>query len=170
MNPNKHKITPLNTLYKSDVLALCLITLLYSINSSWAATHEPEDSKKTPSKTYTGERLSLNFQDIEVRSVIAILSEFTHQNIVAGDDITGTITLKLTNVPWDEALDFILMTKGLEKFQSGTVTLIAPAGKIKDYKAQQLETEATIEQSDPLFTEYIKINYAKAETFRNLLN
>ncbi len=170
MNPNKHKITPLNTLYKSDVLALCLITLLYSINSSWAATHEPEDSKKTPSKTYTGERLSLNFQDIEVRSVIAILSEFTHQNIVAGDDITGTITLKLTNVPWDEALDFILMTKGLEKFQSGTVTLIAPAGKIKDYKAQQLETEATIEQSDPLFTEYIKINYAKAENFRNLLN
>ena len=121
-------------------------------------------------KKYTGEKLSLNFQDIEVRSVIAILAEFTKQNIVAGDDITGNITLKLNNVPWDEALDFILMTKDLEKFESGSVTLIAPVGKIKDYKAQQQETEAAIEEVDPLVTEYIKINYAKAENFRNLLN
>ena len=145
-----------------------LTILLFTIASKQTlGLPEPES---TIVKKYTGARLSLNFQDIEVRNVIAILSEFTHQNIVAGDDITGTITLKLTDVPWDEALDFILMTKGLEKFHSGTVTLIAPAGKIKDYKAQQLETEATIEQSDPLLTEYIKINYAKAENFRNLLN
>ncbi len=119
---------------------------------------------------YRGEKLSLNFQDIEVRSVIAVIAEFTKQNIVAGDDITGNITLKLNNVPWDEALDFILMTKDLEKFESGTVILIAPAGKIKEFKAHQQETESAIEQLDPLVTEYIKINYAKAENFRNLLN
>jgi type IV pilus assembly protein PilQ len=82
----------------------------------------------------------------------------------------GTITLKLDDVPWDEALDFIMMTKGLEKFESGTVTLIAPVGKIKDYKSQQQETATVIEQLDPLVTEYIKINYARAESFRNLLN
>lgn len=130
----------------------------------------PTSTENISNKNYTGEHLSLNFQDIEVRSVIAILAEFTHQNIVAGDDITGTITLKLNEVPWDEALDFILMTKGLEKFASGSVILIAPAGKIKEYKAQQQEIESAIDQLEPLITEYIKINYAKAENFRNLLN
>ena len=119
---------------------------------------------------YTGDRLSLNFQEIEIRSVIAILAEFTGQNVVAGDDVTGTITLKLDDVPWDEALDFIMMTKGLEKFESGTVTLIAPVGKIKDYKEQQQDTAIVIDELDPLVTEYIKINYARAENFRNLLN
>ena len=119
---------------------------------------------------YTGDRLSLNFQEIEIRSVIAILAEFTGQNVVAGDDVTGTITLKLDDVPWDEALDFIMMTKGLEKYESGNVTLIAPVGKIKEYKKQQQETAAVVEQLEPLVTEYIKINYARAENFRNLLN
>ncbi len=130
----------------------------------------PEQSVEHTSIKYTGERLSLNFQEIEIRSVIAILAEFTGQNVVAGDDVTGTITLKLNDVPWDEALDFIMMTKGLEKFESGNVTLIAPIGKIKEYKEQQQETSSILEQLDPLITEYIKINYARAESFRNLLN
>ncbi|MFZ2405406.1 MAG: type IV pilus secretin PilQ, partial [Methylobacter sp.] len=119
---------------------------------------------------YTGDRLSLNFQEIEIRSVIAILAEFTGQNVVAGDDVTGTITLKLDDVPWDEALDFIMMTKELGKYESGNVTLISTLDKIKDYKKKQQETEKVVEQLDPLTTEYIKINYAKAENFRNLLN
>jgi type IV pilus assembly protein PilQ len=119
---------------------------------------------------YTGERLSLNFQDIEIRSVIAILAEFTKQNIVAGDDVTGNITLKLDDVPWDEALDFIMMTKELGKFESGNVTLISPLDKIKDYKKKQQETAAVVEQIDPLITEYIKIDYTKAENIRNVLN
>ena len=119
---------------------------------------------------YNGERLSLNFQDIEIRSVIAILAEFTKQNIVAGDDVTGNITLKLDDVPWDEALDFIMMTKELGKFESGNVTLISPLDKIKDYKKKQQETAAVVEQIDPLITEYIKIDYAKAESLRNVLN
>ncbi|MDD5409845.1 MAG: type IV pilus secretin PilQ [Methylobacter sp.] len=119
---------------------------------------------------YTGDRLSLNFQEIEIRSVIAILAEFTGQNVVAGDDVKGTITLKLDDVPWDEALDFIMMTKELGKFETGNVTLISPLDKIKDYKKKQQETDAVVEQLEPLVTEYIKINYAKAEDFRNLLN
>ena len=133
-------------------------------------SNEEKDALERVRVKYKGDRLSLNFQEIDIRSVIAILAEFTGQNVVAGDDVNGTITLKLDDVPWDEALDFIMMTKGLEKFESGTVTLIAPVGEIKKYKEQQQETATVIEQLDPLVTEYIKINYARAENFRNLLN
>ncbi len=131
---------------------------------------EEKDALDRSRTQYTGDRLSLNFQGIEVRSVIAILAEFTGQNVVAGDDVTGTITLKLDDVPWDEALDFIMMTKELGKFESGNVTLISPLDKIKDYKQKQQETQRVVDQLDPLVPEYIKINYAKAENFRNLLN
>jgi type IV pilus assembly protein PilQ len=130
---------------------------------------EKEALDRTRTK-YTGNRLSLNFQDIEIRNVIAILAEFTGKNVVAGDDVTGAITLKLDDVPWDEALDFIMMTKGLGKYETGNVILISPLDKIREYKEKQRETEAVVEQLDPLLTEYITINYAKAESFRNLLN
>ncbi|MDD5460824.1 MAG: type IV pilus secretin PilQ [Methylococcales bacterium] len=129
---------------------------------------EKEALDRTRTK-YTGDRLSLNFQDIEIRNVIAILAEFTGQNVVAGDDVTGAITLKLDDVPWDEALDFIMMTKGLGKYETGNVTLISPLDKIREYKQKQQETEAVVEQLDPLVTEYIKINYAKADDFKNLI-
>ncbi|MDD1627768.1 MAG: type IV pilus secretin PilQ [Methylococcaceae bacterium] len=159
-------VTTLNDLYD---YSLFQSEGLLTIEFRPLSTEEKEALDRTRVK-YTGDRLSLNFQEIDIRSVIAILAEFTGQNVVAGDDVTGTITLKLDDVPWDEALDFIMMTKGLEKFESGTVTLIAPVGKIKDYKKQQEETATVIEQLDPLVTEYIKINYARAENFRNLLN
>ncbi|MGZ8136418.1 MAG: type IV pilus secretin PilQ [Methylococcaceae bacterium] len=133
-------------------------------------SNEEKDALDRTRVKYSGERLSLNFQEIEIRSVIAILAEFTGQNVVAGDDVTGTITLKLDDVPWDEALDFVMMTKELGKFETGNVTLISPLDKIKDYKKKQQETEKVVEQLDPLVTEYIKVNYAKAEDFRNLLN
>ncbi len=133
-------------------------------------SNEEKDALERSRTKYTGDRLSLNFQEIEIRSVIAILAEFTGQNVVAGDDVTGTITLKLDDVPWDEALDFIMMTKELGKYESGTVTLISTLDKIKDYKKKQQETEKVVEQLDPLVTEYIKINYAKAQDFRKLLN
>ena len=132
-------------------------------------SNEEKDVLDRTREKYTGDRLSMNFQDIEVRSVIAILAEFTGQNIVAGDDVTGAITLKLDDVPWDEALDFIMMTQGLGKYETGNVTLISPLDKIKDYKKKQQETEAVVEELDPLVTEYIRINYAKADDFRNLL-
>jgi type IV pilus assembly protein PilQ len=133
-------------------------------------TSEEKELLDSKREKYKGDRLSLNFQDIDIRSVIAILAEFTGQSIVAGDEVTGSITLKLDDVPWDEALDFIMMTKGLEKFESGNVTMIAPVGKIKEYKEKQQATEQVVEQLEPLVTEYIRINYARAENFRNLLN
>lgn len=133
-------------------------------------TSAEKEALDTQRVKYTGDRLSLNFQEIDIRSVIAVLAEFTGQNVVAGDDVTGKVTLKLDDVPWDEALDFIMMTKGLEKYETGNVTLVAPVGKIKDYKQKQKETEAVVERLDPLVTEYIKINFARAENFRNLLN
>ena len=119
---------------------------------------------------YTGKRLTLNFQDIAVRQVMAILAEFTGKNIVVSEDVVGNITLKLDNVPWDEVLDFIMVTKELGQYESGNVTLIAPIDKIKAYKEKQQQMEETLEKSDPLITEYIKINYAKGETLRNILN
>ncbi len=133
-------------------------------------SNEEKDALDRSRTKYTGDRLSLNFQEIEIRSVIAILAEFTGQNVVAGDDVTGTITLKLDDVPWDEALDFIMMTKELGKYESGNVTLISTLDKIKDYKQKQQETDKVVEQLDPLVTEYIRINYAKAQDFSNLLN
>lgn len=119
---------------------------------------------------YTGDRLSLHFQEIEVRSVIAILAEFTGQNVVAGDDVTGTITLKLDDVPWDEALDFIMMTKDLGKYETGNVTLISPLDRIRTYKEKQRATEKVVAALDPLLTEYIKINYASAGAMVSLLS
>ncbi|MFU8787500.1 MAG: type IV pilus secretin PilQ [Methylobacter sp.] len=133
-------------------------------------TPEEKEAQDRSRTKYVGDRLSLNFQEIDIRSVIAILAEFTGQNVVAGDDVTGTITLKLDDVPWDEALDFIMMTKELGKYESGTVTLISTLDKIKDYKRKQQETEKVVAQLDPLVTEYIKIDYAKAASFRSLLN
>lgn len=130
---------------------------------------EKEKLEKTRVK-YTGDRLSLNFQDIEIRSVISILAEFTGQNMVAGEDVSGNITLKLDDVPWDEALDFIMMTKELGKYQTGNVILISPIDKIKDYKEKQQKMEEVVEKSDALVTEYLKINFAKAESFKSLLN
>lgn len=130
---------------------------------------EKEKQEKSRVK-YTGDRLSLNFQDIEIRSIIAILAEFTGQNMVAGEDVSGNITLKLDDVPWDEALDFIMMTKELGKYQTGNVILISPLDKIKDYKEKQQKMEEVVEKSDLLVTEYIKINFAKAESFKSLLN
>ena len=130
---------------------------------------EKEKQEKTRMK-YVGEKLSLNFQEIEIRNIIAILAEFTNQNMVAGEDVSGNITLKLDDVPWDEALDFIMMTKELGKYQTGNVTLISPLDKIKDYKEKQQKMEEVVEKSDALITEYLKINYAKAESFKSLLN
>jgi type IV pilus assembly protein PilQ len=157
-------IVPQNSLYDYSLFQSDgLLTVEFRPLTS--AEKEVLDSKRPSSL----KRLTLNFQDIEIRSVIAILAEFTGQNIVAGDDVTGNITLKLDDVPWDEALDFIMMTKDLEKFESGSVTMIAPVGKIKKYKEEQQKTETVVEQLEPLVTEYLKINYAKAEGFRNLL-
>ncbi len=118
---------------------------------------------------YSGERLSLNFQDIEVRAVLQLIADFTGLNIVASDTVQGQITLRLKNVPWDQALDIILRSKGLGKRQSGNVVLIAPNEELAAREKQELEANKQKEDLAPLHTEYFEINYAKASEMASLL-
>ena len=151
-------------------LSVCL-TPLCSLASTDEKIHESIASIDSETRNhYTGKRLTLHFQDIPIRQVMAILAEFTGKNIVVSEEVVGNITLKLDNVPWDEVLDFIMVTKELGQYESGNVTLIAPIDKIKNYKEKQQQMEDTLEKSNPLIIEYIKINYAKGETLRNILN
>lgn len=112
---------------------------------------------------YTGQRLSLNFQDIEVRAVLQIIADFTGLNLVASDTVNGRITLRLQNVPWDQALDLVLKTKGLDKRQDGNVLLVAPAAEIAEREKQELETKKQVQELAPLQTEHIRIRYASAK-------
>jgi len=118
---------------------------------------------------YTGERLSLNFQDIEVRSVLQLIADFTGLNIVVSDSVSGNITLRLQNVPWDQALDIILRTKGLDKRTNGNVMLVAPAEEIAARERQELESREQLRALEPLRSEFIEINYAKAGDLAELI-
>ena len=118
---------------------------------------------------YTGEKLSLNFQDIEVRSVLQLIADFTGKNLVASDTVTGRITLRLQNVPWDQALDIILQTKGLDKREMGNVLLVGPAQEIAEYERQELEAKQQIAELAPVQLDIIQVNYAKAADIVSLL-
>jgi len=120
-------------------------------------------------QTYTGERLSLNFQDIEVRAVLQLLADFTGLNLVTSDTVGGRITLRLKNVPWDQALDLILKTRGLSMRQTGNVVLIAPTEELAAREKLELEAEQQIEELAPLLAEYIQVNYAKASAMASIL-
>jgi len=133
-------------------------------------TKEEEEKIKKEKFGYTGERLSLNFQDIEVRSVLQLLADFTGLNLVVSDSVTGNLTLRLKNVPWDQAMDIILKTKGLAQRRSGNVILIAPTDEIAAREKLELEARRQVEELETLRTEFIKINYAKAQEMANLLN
>jgi type IV pilus assembly protein PilQ len=111
---------------------------------------------------YDGERLSLNFQDIEVRAVLQVLADFTDLNLVASDSVGGNITLRLKNVPWDQALDIILKTKGLAMRQNGNVLMVAPAQELAAQEQLEMESMQKVEELAPLRTEFIQVNYAKA--------
>jgi type IV pilus assembly protein PilQ len=120
-------------------------------------------------KVYTGDLLSLNFQDIEVRAILQILADFTGLNIVVSDSVSGNLTLRLQNVPWDQALDIIMRTKGLSSRQSGNVIFIAPTEEIAAREKLDLESRRTVEELIPLRTEIIQVNYAKAAELAGLL-
>jgi type IV pilus assembly protein PilQ len=117
---------------------------------------------------YTGEKLSLNFQDIEVRSVLQLIADVTELNLVASDTVKGNITLRLDNVPWDQALDLVLKTKGLDKRQIGNVLMVAPAAEIAERERQELQTKKQLEELAPLRTEYIRVRYANARELFDL--
>jgi type IV pilus assembly protein PilQ len=134
-----------------------------------ALTEVEQEKQKKDKFTYTGERLSLNFQNIEVRAVLQLIADFTGLNMVASDTVSGSLTLRLKNVPWDQALDIILKTKGLAMRQTGNVILIAPTEEIAAREKLELEAQKQIEELAPLRSEFIQVNYAKATTLATLL-
>jgi type IV pilus assembly protein PilQ len=131
-------------------------------------TQEDVEKQKTERFAYSGEKLSLNFQDIDVRSVLQLIADFTDLNLVASDTVQGNITLRLQNVPWDQALDLVLKTRGLDKRKVGNVLLIAPADEIAARERQELEAQKQIAELAPLRRELIQINYAKASDIAKL--
>ncbi|HHJ17033.1 MAG TPA: type IV pilus secretin PilQ [Gammaproteobacteria bacterium] len=132
-------------------------------------TKEEKELRQKKEFGYTGERLSLNFQDIEVRAVLQLLADFTGTNIVVSDTVSGNLTLRMQNVPWDQALDIVLKTKGLAKRDNGNVMLIAPGEEIAAREKLELESQKQIEELAPLYSDFIQVNYAKAEDIATLL-
>src|SRR6202521_4813832 len=111
---------------------------------------------------YTGERLTLNFQDIETRAVLQLLADASGQNIVVSDSVTGNVTLRLQNVPWDQALDIVLRTKGLDKRRQDNVIIVAPQAELAARETAELAARKDISELSPLRSEYLQVNYAKA--------
>ncbi|SCY00566.1 type IV pilus assembly protein PilQ [Pseudomonas flexibilis] len=131
-------------------------------------TDREMERRKAERFAYTGQKLSLNFQDIEVRSVLQLIADFTNLNLVASDTVQGNITLRLQNVPWDQALDLVLKTKGLDKRQVGNVLLVAPAAEIAERERQELEAQRQVAELAPLRKDVIQLNYAKASEIAKL--
>lgn len=139
---------------------------IYVVSVKKLSAQEQEEKKAKFS--YVGEKLSLNFQDIPVRSVLQIIADFTELNLVASDSVGGTITLRLDNVPWDQALELVLKTKGLDKRQVGSVLMVAPATELAEQERQLLSTKKQLQELAPLRTEYVQVVYAKAKTIFEL--
>ncbi len=118
---------------------------------------------------YTGEKLSLNFQNVEVRSVLNVIADFTDLNIITSDTVSGNLTLRLKDVPWDQALDLILQTRGLDMRKNGNVIWIAPRDELATKEKLSLESQNQIVELEPLRTENFQLNYAKADEFTKLL-
>ncbi len=118
---------------------------------------------------YQGERLSLNFQNVDVRSLLQVIADFTNLNIITSDSVGGSITLRLKDVPWDQALDIILQSKGLDMRKNGNVLIVAPREELATKEKLELEARNQISELEPLRTEYFQLNYAKVEAFTKIL-
>jgi type IV pilus assembly protein PilQ len=141
--------------------------MAYQTDNEYVLSVKPlTDTEKREKKKdfqFSGAPLSFNFQDIEVRAVLQILADFTELNLVASDTVQGRITLRLENVPWDQALALVLKTKGLDKRLDGNVMMIAPAAEIAERERQELSTKKQLEELAPLRTEYLRVRYANAK-------
>jgi type IV pilus assembly protein PilQ len=120
-------------------------------------------------REYTGERLTLNFQDLETRAVLQLIADFSDLNIVVSDTVQGSVTLRLQNVPWDQALDIVMTTKGLDMRRNGNVIIVAPAEEIAAREQAELESLQALQTLEPLRSEFIQINYAKAAELASLV-
>lgn len=140
--------------------------LAYQTDNEYVVSIKPLSQREAEERlnefVYVGERISLNFQDIEVRAVLQLIADFTELNLVASDTVSGRITLRLKNVPWDQALELVLRTKGLDKRQVGNVLMVAPAAEIAERERQQIEANKQIAELAPLRSEFIRIRYANA--------
>ena len=148
--------------------------LAYQANNTYTVEFRPltaqeQEARRRAEHVYEGERLSLNFQDIEVRAVLQLLADFTGLNMVVSDTVAGRITLRLRNVPWDQAMDIILKTKGLSMRRTDNVILVAPTEEIAAREKLELESQQQIAELAPLRSELIQVNYAKAADLANLL-
>lgn len=145
----------------------------YQSGNQVTITVKPPELLHNPTieeKQYTGEPISVDFQNVEIRSVLHLLSQFTEMNIVASDNVAGNITLNLINVPWDQALDLILKSKNLDMRSNGNVILVAPANELAEQEAKELEAQQKVEDFLPLRTEYIRLNYANAADLMTLIS
>jgi type IV pilus assembly protein PilQ len=133
-------------------------------------SREEKEAQEKEKFGYTGERLSLNFQNIEVRAVLQLIADFTGFNLVATDTVTGSVTLRLQNVPWDQVLDIILKSRGLGMRKDGNVMLVAPQEELAAREKLELESLKQVEELAPLRTEFIQINYAKASDLATLVS
>jgi type IV pilus assembly protein PilQ len=120
-------------------------------------------------KEYTGERLTLNFQDIDVRSVLQLLADTSGQNIVVSDSVTGNLTLRLQNVPWDQALDIVLRTKGLDKRRQDNVIIIGPTEELASREKAELAAHKEVQELSPVHAEFLQVNYAKVSDLAKLI-
>jgi type IV pilus assembly protein PilQ len=118
---------------------------------------------------YQGQPISLNFQDLPVRTVLQIIADYNGFNLVVSDTVSGSLTLRLNGVPWDQALDIVLKTKGLDKRMDGNVLMVAPADELTAREAKELEAKKKVEEFEPLMSEFLQINYAKASDIASLL-
>jgi len=134
-----------------------------------AADADQQPSLFSETKEYEGQRLTLNFQDIETRAVLQLLAETSGRNIVVSDTVQGNVTLRLRNVPWDQALDIVMTTKGLDMRQNGNVIIVAPAEEIAARETADLEAKRAITELEPLYSEFLQVNYAKAANLAALI-
>ncbi|MBE0347104.1 type IV pilus secretin PilQ family protein [Pseudoalteromonas sp. McH1-7] len=132
---------------------------------------EKDEGNKTfgDQKEYKGQPITLNFQDIPIRSVLQIIADTNNFNLVTSDTVSGNITLRLDGVPWDQALDVVLRVKGLDKRMDGSILMVAPSEELAAREAKELQARQQVEELEPLYSEYIQLNYAKAEEFADLL-
>ena len=133
-------------------------------------TADTESSLFSETKEYEGQRLTLNFQDIETRAVLQLLAETSGKNIVVSDTVQGNVTLRLRNVPWDQALDIVMTTKGLDMRQNGNVIMVAPAEEIAARETADLEAQLAIAELEPMYSEFMQVNYAKAADLATLIS
>ncbi|MGI9200636.1 MAG: type IV pilus secretin PilQ [Woeseiaceae bacterium] len=135
-----------------------------------AVSAEEGSSLFSEEREYEGQRLTLNFQDIETRAVLQLLAETSGRNIVVSDTVQGNVTLRLRNVPWDQALDIVMTTKGLDMRQNGNVIIVAPAEEIAARETADLAAQQAIQELEPMYSEFLQVNYAKASDLSALIS